>query len=284
MNSRKSVKPQDLSTMDANQTKFHLLLGEADWSRFLSCNPIRSGPSGTKHVTKSGLRKSYFALSPNYHTQGPRVCSPDLSPRRQQVSLAMDANQTRFHLLLGEADWSRCTELQPDPFRTEWDKARYEVRLAGKLFRFVASKFDLPPRIERRRGAARDRYGNWYWISESEQEIRVSSAGTDTTAHFWKSGDGIRCERRGAGDFAAAETEQPCSACHASRPRGDGGSLPHRGRAASRRGCSFSICTPEGRRSNSSGRRGCRFRRLTWLRVRAAAFGFLTENKSAIGA
>ena len=87
----------------------------------------------------------------------------------------MDANQTRFHLLLGEADWSRCTELQPDPFRTEWDKARYEVRLTDKLFRFVASKFDLPPRIERRRGAARDRYGNWYWISESEQEIRVSS-------------------------------------------------------------------------------------------------------------
>jgi phage tail-like protein len=121
----------------------------------------------------------------------------------------MDANQTRFHLLLGEADWSRCTELQPDPFRTEWDKARYEVRLADKLFRFVASKFDLPPRIERRRGAARDRYGNRYWISESEQEIRVSSAGADTAAHFWQSGDGIRCERRGTGDFAAAETERP---------------------------------------------------------------------------
>ena len=90
----------------------------------------------------------------------------------------MDANQTRFHLLLGEADWSRCTQLEPPPFRTQWDPTRYEVTLEEKLFRFLPSKFSPPLRIEQRRGAGQDRFGNWYWISDSEQEILVHSMGS----------------------------------------------------------------------------------------------------------
>ena len=92
-------------------------------------------------------------------------------------------------------------------------REKYALTIADAVAKVYDSKLALPTITkERRRGAARDRYGNWYWISESEQEIRVSSAGADTTAHFWKSGDGIRCERRGAGDFAAAETAQPSPA------------------------------------------------------------------------
>lgn len=122
----------------------------------------------------------------------------------------MDANQTRFHLLLDEADWSRCTELQPVPFRTQWDPKRHEVILEKKVFRFLASKLDTPPPIEQRRSAARDRFGNWYWISDSELEIRVHSTGLDQTAHFWSPGDGVRSGGRSAGDFQPVEPQPPC--------------------------------------------------------------------------
>jgi phage tail-like protein len=121
----------------------------------------------------------------------------------------MDANQTRFHLLLGEADWSRCTQLEPPPFRTQWDPTRYEVTLEEKLFRFLPSKFSPALRIEQRRGAGQDRFGNWYWISDSEQEILVHSTGSDQTTHFWSPGDEVRSERRNAGDFQPAESQPP---------------------------------------------------------------------------
>src|SRR5271166_6520895 len=122
----------------------------------------------------------------------------------------MDANQTRFHLLLGEADWSRCAQLEPPPFRTQWDPTRYEVTLEEKLFRFVPSKLGPALKIEQRRGAARDRFGNWYWISDPELEILVHSTGSDQTTHFWSPGDGVRSERRSAGEFQPAESEPPC--------------------------------------------------------------------------
>src|SRR5262245_7472848 len=107
----------------------------------------------------------------------------------------MDANQTRFHLLLGQADWSHCTDLQPEPFRVQWDPERCEVILERQLFRFITSKFEKTLSIDQRRGAARDRYGNWYWIDDSELEIRVHSTGSDQTSHFWASGDEMQSAR-----------------------------------------------------------------------------------------
>ena len=131
----------------------------------------------------------------------------------------MDANGTRFHLLLGKGDWRRCTEEMDGQERTlaslwdvtsvdgaatnlYWEQERYELTLQPRLFQFVPAPRDKPPALADRRGAGRDRFGNWYWIDATGREILVNSAGTQTRAHFWSVGDGIACEQsRGLGDF-----------------------------------------------------------------------------------
>ena len=113
----------------------------------------------------------------------------------------MDANGTRFHLLLGRADWAACsadgvTELAaawdaspPGDVPLAWDPKRSELTLKPVQFEFVAAPNDKPPALSDRRGAARDRYGNWYWIGASEREILVQSAGSGETSRFWPSAD-----------------------------------------------------------------------------------------------
>src|SRR5438876_1397591 len=101
----------------------------------------------------------------------------------------MDANQTRLHLLLGQRDWGRCSHWSNDietssakladcwdasPPGTvgcdiDWDSTRNELILHQQPFSFAASKGDRPPSLSDannygssdRRGAARDRFGNW---------------------------------------------------------------------------------------------------------------------------
>ncbi|HEY3079932.1 MAG TPA: phage tail protein [Chloroflexota bacterium] len=130
----------------------------------------------------------------------------------------MDANGTRFHLLLGEADWAEC--VQDDGGRlgelwastagdqgglTAWDRARSELTLKPQVFPFVAGPMDRPPRPEDRRGAAGDRYGNLYWIAESGRELRVRSAGTGASSHFWSPEDGRLADDARYGDFGPTE-------------------------------------------------------------------------------
>src|SRR5687768_262443 len=112
----------------------------------------------------------------------------------------MDSNGTRFHLLLGREDWGRCRAV-PEPFRlldgaaegadagtmrgaTEYDPARDELRLRAAVFRFRQGRPDEVP-AEARRGAARDRYGNVYWVSEDRRSVRVASAGCGDVTTFW---------------------------------------------------------------------------------------------------
>jgi hypothetical protein len=120
----------------------------------------------------------------------------------------MDSNGTRYHLLLGLQDWSICTDENGVPFSEAidsdtnesldttvglgWDKARSEVILQQQLVRFEAARLDNPPSIDDRRGAGRDRYGNWYWIEKSGVEIVVNSSGTGLTTHFWSSSDFVK--------------------------------------------------------------------------------------------
>jgi phage tail-like protein len=135
----------------------------------------------------------------------------------------MDANGTRFHLLLGKEDWGRCLDERQrrlsvlweadgegvDEANLAWDADHYELTLQPRLFQFSPSTKDIPPKLTDRRGAGRDRYGNWYWIAESNQEILVNSAGTGVTSHFWSSGDGLACEQESfAGDFKPMEEPQ----------------------------------------------------------------------------
>jgi phage tail-like protein len=109
----------------------------------------------------------------------------------------MDANGTRFHLLLGKDDWATCTG-----DNTGWDDKRNELTLAPRLFRFQIPAQHTDPVVENRRGAARDRYGNWYWIDATRTEVLVNSSGTAQTTHFWSSADGAAPAKHG--DFGEA--------------------------------------------------------------------------------
>jgi phage tail-like protein len=115
----------------------------------------------------------------------------------------MDVNQTRFHALLGKQDWEQCLEEhaemglqrlrdawnQSPPAETElqWDDERSELTLRQKLQAYPPPKNDRPPTEQDRRGAARDRYGNWYWIDERREGIMIWSVGSKQTSVFWTS-------------------------------------------------------------------------------------------------
>ncbi len=140
----------------------------------------------------------------------------------------MDANGTRYHLLLGQEDWGNCLSETgqrlaehwltsplaspglPNSSGLVWNDGNYELTLQPRLVEFKTSKHDDVMTFERRRGAGRDRYGNWYWISESGTEIRVQSSGTGNSAHFWSAGDGsATAAPKRYGDFASREAPQP---------------------------------------------------------------------------
>ena len=135
----------------------------------------------------------------------------------------MDANETRYHLLLGHADWANCLSEDGQVLNEDWPALSVtsksglvwnipsdELILQPHLVTFKTSKYDDMPTFERRRGAGCDRYGNWYWIAESGTEIRVQSSGTGRSAHFWSAGDDIASDaRQRYGDFQPSETTQP---------------------------------------------------------------------------
>lgn len=126
----------------------------------------------------------------------------------------MDANGTRYQLLLGFDDWGDCTDdagatlrqhwqaappdlnetkLAPSPAPAAWNSEHYELTLPPRLFKFNAAPHDTPPAFENRRGGGRDRYGNWYWIDETMAKILVNSAGTNATSVFWPAERGGAC-------------------------------------------------------------------------------------------
>ncbi len=112
----------------------------------------------------------------------------------------MDANGTRFDLLLGRADWARCTDTAfgsgletlwssspppAEPSRLAWDEARQDLTLRPELLFFQAGASDRPVSLEDRRGAAADCFGNWYWISPDRRAVLVKNAGDKTVRTFW---------------------------------------------------------------------------------------------------
>jgi phage tail-like protein len=108
----------------------------------------------------------------------------------------MDANQTRFHLLLGQADWGTCLlpeygniSIFANNSPVAWAPKRSELTLKPRPFRFKAAPRDDRPAQDRHRGAAADSNGNWYWIAESRKEIRIRPSGELAPAHFWSAAD-----------------------------------------------------------------------------------------------
>ena len=129
----------------------------------------------------------------------------------------MDANGTRFHLLLGEPDWLRRTDVPAaidsttDGGGVAWIRERSEVTLRPIPFVFPAAPRDRAPSLDDRRGAARDRFGNWYWIAPSPTDIFARSAGSGTTDRFWTTGEGASCgvERRDEAFVPIPPTDAP---------------------------------------------------------------------------
>jgi phage tail-like protein len=136
----------------------------------------------------------------------------------------MDANGTRFHLLLGRDDWAQCTvgsktlqeiwELLPSEGSSgfSWNEERNELTLEPRLFKFTAAPKDTFPLLENRRGAGRDRYGNWYWIDEASLKLRVRSIGSGQVTDFWPLDQKCRSPRPSSrGDFTPLNEEQPAT-------------------------------------------------------------------------
>jgi phage tail-like protein len=141
----------------------------------------------------------------------------------------MDSNGTGYHLICGEADWCACltepegtqtlaslrrrlpvgSPLEVDRDAPDWDGMRCELVLKSRLYQFDRGSGDRPPQTGDRRGAAFDRYGNLYWISDDRRGIRIRSAGSQNTSVFWNSTDVP--ETPPAGDFQDAEPFRPLS-------------------------------------------------------------------------
>lgn len=140
----------------------------------------------------------------------------------------MDANGTKFHLLLGRDDWAQCLVDSPSgkkslnelwallPTETGsglfWNEERNELTLEPRLFKFTAAPKDTFPTLENRRGAARDRFGNWYWIDETSLRVRVRSRGSGEVTDFWPLEQSCICPKQSSrGDFAPLDEEQPAT-------------------------------------------------------------------------
>jgi phage tail-like protein len=131
----------------------------------------------------------------------------------------MDSNRTRFHLLLGRDDWARCTvdgtssifdSVQQAGPSFSWSPARSEVTLGVRVNLFASAPGNQPPAIDQRRGAAQDRFGNWYWIDASGNELLVNSSGTSVTTHFWASQDeAARIRLAQDGEFGVLDPQLP---------------------------------------------------------------------------
>ncbi len=109
----------------------------------------------------------------------------------------MDINDTRFHLVnKPEEWWDRSAASSFEDIM--WNPSCGAVTLTPRLFRFLTPPESPVLGPGDRRGAGRDRYGNWYWISKSGTDIRFLSVDQRRSEHFWKTGDLVStCDREG---------------------------------------------------------------------------------------
>jgi phage tail-like protein len=126
----------------------------------------------------------------------------------------VDVNGTRFHLLLGARDWvPRLAETTVDPAeRAAWDPRSEHVTLRQELFRFPPRATEARFSPADRRGAARDVYGHFYWISSDQRSVRCRAPEQTASTTFWSVdrwfGDS-ETPRADRGAFAACPPPQP---------------------------------------------------------------------------
>jgi phage tail-like protein len=133
----------------------------------------------------------------------------------------VDVNGTRFQLLLGEQDWAACSDgrvrIGPalaSPVDTQaadlaWDRERSELTLSPLLFQFVTPPKDTPPSLSVRRGAAQDRYGNWYWVDATARRLFVLREGESEAETFWPREETANAPSGSEGEFRPLREESP---------------------------------------------------------------------------
>ncbi|HXF61001.1 MAG TPA: phage tail protein, partial [Caldilineaceae bacterium] len=131
----------------------------------------------------------------------------------------IDANGVRYHLILGEADWLRCRSAgapaDDEPPAWRFDPVGQVVTLAPQLFTFPGAHGGEPLDPARdRRGAARDRYGHWYWIGQDRASIFVRWRQGRQGERYWPPTGPAACVPPPTGPFApsqprTAETAAP---------------------------------------------------------------------------
>src|SRR3954466_3914151 len=94
-----------------------------------------------------------------------------------------DVNGARFHLLLGEADWTAA--LARGRGGAVWDDAARLVTLEPEVSLVVAPPGDRVPTLEDRRGAAIDRFGVVHWIGPDRDAILARLPGAGAAVTDW---------------------------------------------------------------------------------------------------
>ncbi|HEX7028499.1 MAG TPA: phage tail protein, partial [Gammaproteobacteria bacterium] len=113
----------------------------------------------------------------------------------------MDINNTKFHLLNGRDDWE--SQIVRQELRDLWwDHQQSYVTLLPKVLQYPSAGGEILQAADRR-GAARDRYGNFFWIADIEgegdapgttktiasQQIRILPACEQGSGTFWSLAD-----------------------------------------------------------------------------------------------
>jgi len=100
-----------------------------------------------------------------------------------------DVNDTRYHLLLGQADWEHSTADGARGRQWEYAPTRHGIQLQAEVFTFRqrgAAAVPLNPAT--RRDSDRDAYGHRYWIAAMGTQIWVRWAHARTTEVLFPNG------------------------------------------------------------------------------------------------
>ncbi len=108
----------------------------------------------------------------------------------------MDVNGTRFHLLFGARDWAHYADDNDDLY---WDPVGANLTLHPLVFRFPSVPGAEGLSTDDRRGVGRDGYGNFFWISEDREELRVRCPDGEPR-RYWRNTDFETPPKR-LGDF-----------------------------------------------------------------------------------
>lgn len=100
----------------------------------------------------------------------------------------MDANGSRYHALVSQADWQGCADASACAGEMEWtgrEGNRGGLALRAQLFMFKAIAKRAGGLEESGRGGVFDAYGNLYSLGADRRSLRIRSAGNGKVSDFW---------------------------------------------------------------------------------------------------